>query len=752
MGIQIFGIRHHGPGSARRLLQALDAMQPDVLLVEAPADAEKLLSSIQEEDLIPPVAMLLYDKNDLSNASYYPFASFSPEWQAIRWALGQGIAVQFMDLPQGIHFGRKLEKAEQKQLVIDPSSETLTKDDRQLARDPMGYLSKLAGYEDSERWWEVTFEEQFDNHEIFPALLELITALRNEQEVRVSPETLLREAFMRKTMRDAIKKGADNMAVVCGAWHAPALADLKQYKQADDNRLLRGLKKIKVDATWIPWTYERLAFQSGYGAGVTAPAWYHLLFDNPEDAVVRWMGNVAKLFREKDMAASSAHIIEAVRLAETLATVRQLKIPGIAEMREAAVSILCNGDAEQLAMIEKQLHIGNGMGQVPASIPKIPLQADLEKRIKSCRLGKIWRDGSDDSKELDLRVPNQLAISQLLHQMNVLHIPWGKRQTVGKGSSAGAFSEKWTLEWQPELMLQIIEAGMWGNTVINAATNKIANQINDIEDLPTLTSLIESAFNANLVAVIEPLIVKISAASVDTRDVTQLMDALTPLINATRYGSTRGLDVDKLAQLIRQLVPRICVALPANCIHIDEEATAQMFKRINTVNRGIFIFNEKDLTERWLDALAQLSDTKQTSALLRGATTRILFDKEILPIEEVGNRMHYSLSPAFEKEQSAAWLEGFCYGSGLLIIHNLRLWNIINEWVVAIPFEAFRELLPLLRRTFAEFSEPERRKMMALAKRGQVKEREMGTALEVGYDVERGKRVLPVVQLLLGES
>ena len=28
------------------------------------------------------------------------------------------------------------------------------------------------------------------------------------------------------------------------------------------------------DATWIPWTYDRLSMWSGYGAGVHSPGWY----------------------------------------------------------------------------------------------------------------------------------------------------------------------------------------------------------------------------------------------------------------------------------------------------------------------------------------------------------------------------------------------------------------------------------------------------------------------------------------------
>ncbi len=41
--IRIFGIRHHGPGSAKSLRVALDGFAPDCLLIEGPPEAEPLL-------------------------------------------------------------------------------------------------------------------------------------------------------------------------------------------------------------------------------------------------------------------------------------------------------------------------------------------------------------------------------------------------------------------------------------------------------------------------------------------------------------------------------------------------------------------------------------------------------------------------------------------------------------------------------------------------------------------------------------
>ncbi|MEO0341518.1 MAG: DUF5682 family protein, partial [Bacteroidota bacterium] len=210
--------------------------------------------------------------------------------------------------------------------------------DRELLRllkDPLGYIAHIAGYEDSERWWEHTFEQEADDLQVFEAINEMIGTLRAETSGFEQREILLREAHMRKILRKAIKEGFEQIAIVCGAWHAPALMDYEQYKSSEDNKLLRGLKKINLKACWIPWSYDRLAKSAGYGAGVISPAWYDLLYGKRKESNIRWMTKAARLFRKEDLDSSAAHVIEAVRLADTLAAIRQLPVPGIEDLHQA---------------------------------------------------------------------------------------------------------------------------------------------------------------------------------------------------------------------------------------------------------------------------------------------------------------------------------------------------------------------------------------------------------------------------------
>src|SRR4051812_29819781 len=98
--LHILGVRHHGPGSARSVLRALEQLKPDCVLIEGPPDGDELIAHVTKKNMRPPVAMLVHDANEPARAVYYPFAAFSPEWQAMRWAVGGKVPVRFMDLPQ----------------------------------------------------------------------------------------------------------------------------------------------------------------------------------------------------------------------------------------------------------------------------------------------------------------------------------------------------------------------------------------------------------------------------------------------------------------------------------------------------------------------------------------------------------------------------------------------------------------------------------------------------------------------------
>ena len=146
MSIHLFGIRHHGPGCARSLVRALEALQPDCILIEGPPEADELIRYAGDADLCPPVALLVYAPAEPRRAVMYPFAEFSPEWQAMRFAQAHGTPVRFCDLPQA---HRLAEIAGEKDAEADtPAS------DEAMHADPLRWLASAAGFGDTETWWD----------------------------------------------------------------------------------------------------------------------------------------------------------------------------------------------------------------------------------------------------------------------------------------------------------------------------------------------------------------------------------------------------------------------------------------------------------------------------------------------------------------------------------------------------------------------------------------------------------------------
>ena len=60
---------------------ALAALDPDVILIEGPPEADALTRHVGA--LIPPVAVLAHAPDQPGRAAFWPFAEFSPEWQAL---------------------------------------------------------------------------------------------------------------------------------------------------------------------------------------------------------------------------------------------------------------------------------------------------------------------------------------------------------------------------------------------------------------------------------------------------------------------------------------------------------------------------------------------------------------------------------------------------------------------------------------------------------------------------------------------
>nr|WP_275940879.1 DUF5682 family protein [Nocardioides zeae] len=717
----------------------MEELQPDLVVVEGCPELDPLVAHVADPGLVPPVAALVYAADDPRRAAFYPFAAFSPEWVALRWAVARDVPVRFADLP-AVH-------------QLAPEAPDDAGEDARPASYPdvIGTLARTAGYDDPERWWEDAVELPDAAGSVldrFALLREAVTEVRDAHRAEHPEEDLenaRREAAMRRVVRAALKEGHERVAFVCGAFHAPALHLPDFPAAAHDNRLLARLPRTKVAVTWVPWTHGRLRLASGYGAGVGSPGWYDHLFtwaDRDRDGVVpAWMVAVARALRTAGIDAPPASLVEATRLADELAVMRCRPSAGLAELQDAVLTVLCEGSTLPLQLVEEQVVVGQRLGEVPEHVPMAPVAADLARQQRAVRLKP---SASVTEAVLDLRTPNGRARSALLHRLRLLGIDWGT--PVDAGRTTGTFKEAWRLQWDPGFAVALVDAGLRGTTVADAAARTVAEDAAAAPDLPALSDLVEACLLADLPAGLTAVVDALAERTTHQHDALALAESVGPLARTRRYGDVRGADTTRVAGLLGTVVVRASVGLRAACASLDDDAAARARRAMETCDEGVTLLDDAELRRPWQEALAILAADETVHGSVGGRANRLLLDAGVVVPSTAAERMARRLSPAAPAPAAAAWLDGFLAGDAAVLLHDDDLLRILDDWMAGTADVVFDDLLPLLRRTFARFSAAERRAVARGVGRGPARP----GARSVALDVEAAAPVLAGVARLLG--
>ena len=868
MKTSIFGIRHHGTGCSRALVSALEEFQPDLLLIEGPPEGTAALKVDGLVEAKPPVALIVYPESDPKRAAIYPFAEFSPEWVAIRYALAKGIPVEFVDLPLANRFALKdakeaaAKKDAEAEEETDEPEPTITVDaapiedapsdeesaepseDAELSslaasirEDPLGTLARFAGEDCPERWEDRAIEQAATPGAVFPSFLDAMTELRlvlrdaaltEDEGASGTGETAssgsemvevvraesssdgvdlkeiarlaaavartsggsendlepLREAAMRRAIRAALKSGAERVAIVCGAWHGPAL-DLETTdprrkslipKKTDDDALLRKLPKTKTAATWIPWTHSRLERRTGYGAGIDAPAWLQEIWrasdesrrldalfrpdsepresvdgrETYRDAATRFLSRAARLLREDLTPAGAANAVDAVRFAEALAALRERSAPGLDELREAAITVLCGGEETPYATIQRRLETGFDLGAVPRDVPTPPLAKDIEKESKRLRLK---REEEPRNVDLDLREKSGLAKSRFFRRLTFIDVPWAEPR-ADERRSRGTFRETWKLAWRPEFEVAIVDASRFGSTLEEAASNMAVARQTTMTTIAEIVGLVERAIPAELNdSAMGKIYRRLSAEVALSNDVLDAVSAIPGLARTLRYGSVRGRADERLATIFEALFDRATLRLREICVNINDDLAEEVVGKLAALVDAIALLEDASRLGRLLDVFATVAMDPATSKYVAGFLVRVLYERKKWSSDEFAGRLSFFISPASSAEEVSSWLQGFLLGSAGAILWFVDLWRVVDEWLASLDRDVFVGRLPLLRRAFERFSDAERRTLAGTIANIRVLSETASDVVERRpWDEPQFKRLLPVLDFILKGS
>ncbi|MCT9009010.1 vWA domain-containing protein [Streptomyces rhizosphaerihabitans] len=483
----LLGVRHHSPALAAALPALLDACGAEVVCVELPADFQPWLTHLAAPGTIAPVALAGAGEN--GRLGFYPFADFSPELAAVRWARERGAEVVCCDLPMS-----------DPRWNADgplPSGDTRTAVAEVAPAAPVSFGNALAASgtgRAGDDLWDRCVEVLAPGsapEAIRRAALGVGWALRSDAEAQggVPAVDLAREAHMRETITRAAGDGR-RVAAVVGAFHAPALtaaalppdtvpvpgAAAAVSRAADHS--VAG-KHPGVVTSLVPYAFDLLDSRSGYPAGIRDPRWQQAVFraggdpERVQGAAARAVTDVCRELRAAGHSAGTGEAAETLRMAGDLARVRGLAAPGRGELIEALTSVMGQGEplgrGRALARALEVVLVGTDRGRIAPGTPRSGLGPCVEAEVVALRL-----PGPDDPASREVRLdPLRSALDGrreiLLQRLAVCGAGYGEAVAVAGTGDAAALTTRWRVSWTPAVPVRLDLAGIRGVTAALAA-------------------------------------------------------------------------------------------------------------------------------------------------------------------------------------------------------------------------------------------------------------------------------------------
>lgn len=697
--MKTFGIRHFSPAGAYFVRKFLNENRPDVVLIEGPADFDFLMDDIVSKNLLPPFAIMAYTKEVPIETVLYPFAVYSPEYQAILWARENNKECHFFDLESNIMLG--LESKNEDEIISD-------------APDKIYDKEKTSDF-DMESFWERVLEQSEDMNAYKSGSALFGESLRNEDEV--SLRDIIRESFMKRKIKEIIDSGIDSEKIVAitGAFHTSAIQSLDG---AMTDKEYDSLKKKDSNITLMPYSYYRLSKRTGYGAGNTAPAYYELLWQGfiKNDKTYherKYLSLLAKYMREHGGIVSSAQVIEATMLSRSIANLRGGSIPTLVDLKDASITCMGGGSFGEMAMGFAQSDIGTKIGVVPQESMKTSIQSDFLSRLKALKLEK-YKELVATPLQLDLRENLRVKSKEsafldlnrsfFLYRLVTLGIDFAKIERNRQDNATWA--ENWILQWTPEAEIQIVESVLKGDTIDEAVAFVLGERLNNTISISEIADIIEAAFNCGIPKIVEGAGRKLDEMASGAVSIHEIAVTTSKLSDMILFGDIRKLDRKPLEPIVKRLCIRAALILAGESA-CDDMAAVILVEDIQSIH-NVFVlhdFLDKDL---WFDKLMEVSNRDDLNTKISGLATAILLDTGKTDENTLRIEVARRLSAGMPAELGANWFAGLSIRNHYALIGRLTLWESLSEYMDSLDEEEFRRSLVFLRRAFVDYSSKEK--------------------------------------------
>ncbi|MFJ6581228.1 DUF5682 family protein [Streptomyces sp. NPDC091368] len=768
----LLGVRHHSPALAAVVPALLDEARAEVVCVELPADFQPWLEHLADPETVAPVA--LAGAGEGGRLSFYPFADFSPELAAVRWARERGAEVVCCDLP----LGDPGWAADEHGPVPEPDPADGVRPDSE-ARGRGSYADGLVAAgtgRDGDDLWDRAVEVLAPGcapDAVRRAALGVGWALRTDAVVPAVD--LAREERMRRVVADA-SAGGRRVAAVIGAFHAPALlapapergegasaagtglATAHPTDRADGPEegrpgppdgaaestavapadRLAGHDDVAVTSL-VPYSFDLLDSRSGYPAGIRDPLWQQAVLGASGDpdrilkAAADALTGLCREMRRAGHTAGTGEAAETLRLACDLAALRGLPAPGRGELLEAVTTVLGQGEplgrGRALARALETVLVGTARGRISPHAPRSGLGPSVEAELAELRLPRPDEPDRRDVRLDPLRSALDGRREVLLRRLLVIGASYGEPLAVASTGDGTALGTKWRLAWTPSVPARLDLAGVRGVTAAQAAAGTLAATARRevAEGGPTpaqiLTGLVEAA-RCDLPELVDARLHEASAVLPDSADLPELLEAL-DLLEGLRRGHYPGTTQDArtaagaLTETLLEAAVRSLPGLAGSDSADDAGALVALADRTAARHLGLRL-------DRALSGLAT-----DGSPLIQGAAlaVRVLLDLDDVP--RLGDRTAAWIDGATTPDARRALskrLVGLLTAAGPLLQSSPDVLAPLMDRVDALADTEFLDRLPALRGGFDALAPAARERLLTA-----VTER-LGDRLDLSLD------------------
>ena len=713
----LIGVRHHAPSLAAAVPALLDEAEPEVLLVELPAEMQRWLPWLGHEETRAPVALAAAGDGGDGGPAFYPFADFSPELAAVRWAVRHGVPVTACDLP-----------------LADPA----WSDGRRAAERAAGgpglaeaLRTRLTGRAGDDLWDRLVEATAPGSPPEALRRAALLTGWALREDAAASggvPELdLRRERWMRARLAEATARG-ERAAVVVGAFHAPALLQRDTEEEKEEGPVADDARRPEWNTSLIPYTYALLDERSGYPAGIRDPEWQDMVLraaGDPaamEEALARAAVRVCAELRGLGHPSGPADAREISRLASDLARLRGLPAAGRGELVEAVQTVLAQGEpygrGRAVARAMERVLVGTRTGRPAPAAPRSGLVPAVEAELARLSLPGPREGGPGPARDLrldPLRSDLDRRRELLLRRLTVCGVPYAEaREVVGAGG-AEALTSRWEVRWTPATAAMLTAAGVRGVTPAQAAEGVLRQRRRQEADEggPTAAQALEGlerAAECGLTGLAGERLDDVADILPTAAALPELLAGLA-LLDRLRAGHVPGLPADPdrdaraaaAAELLTAAAVRQVDGLTGSEDPADAHALLELSHRADLLG-GI----------RLADALDRLA--ADGSPLMRGAAgaVRVLLGHE--DAHTFGDRVASWVDGATDPDSRAALtarLGGLLTAAGPLLEAAAPALEPLLTRITELPDRSFLDRLPALRGGFDTLSPAARDRLFA---------------------------------------